>query len=185
MAIVTGAGRSIGRVIAHTLARMPWSEYRVRTGAAVVVSGRFNRAQLDAVVDEIETAKRWPAIADDADARFLPERRLTRPQFSSIFSAAMKASWGSPPGRIGACASCPSASPALQQLALARNVAAVALGEHALPDESHGCRSKNNLGDAQHRAEASALDSTQYEYGACWEGRSKPHMWQADSSSSP
>jgi hypothetical protein len=47
-------------------------------------------------------------------------------------------------------------------------------------DVTKGCRSKQNLGDAQHClsggefAEASALDSTQYKHGACWEGGSEP-----------
>ena len=47
VAIVTGAGRNIGRAIALTLAQ---------GGAAVVVNARSNRAEADAVAREIEAA---------------------------------------------------------------------------------------------------------------------------------
>ena len=47
VAIVTGAGRNIGRAIALKLAR---------SGAAVVVNARSNAAEADAVVKEIEAA---------------------------------------------------------------------------------------------------------------------------------
>jgi 3-oxoacyl-[acyl-carrier protein] reductase len=47
VAIVTGAGRNIGRAIALTLAK---------DGAAVVVNARSNKAEADAVVAEIEAA---------------------------------------------------------------------------------------------------------------------------------
>jgi 3-oxoacyl-[acyl-carrier protein] reductase len=61
VAIVTGAGRNIGRAIALQLAA---------GGAAVVVNGRSNRPQADSVVAEIEKAggQAMAALADVADA---------------------------------------------------------------------------------------------------------------------
>lgn len=62
VAIVTGAGRNIGRAIALALAE---------GGAAVVVNARSNRAEADAVVREIEVSggKAIAHIGDVADAR--------------------------------------------------------------------------------------------------------------------
>jgi 3-oxoacyl-[acyl-carrier protein] reductase len=62
VAIVTGAGRNIGRAIALTLAE---------GGAAVVVNARSNRAEADAVVREIEASggKALGHIGDVADAK--------------------------------------------------------------------------------------------------------------------
>jgi 3-oxoacyl-[acyl-carrier protein] reductase len=61
VAIVTGAGRNIGRAIAHALAA---------AGAAVVVNVRANRAEAEAVVKEIESkgGRAIAGIADVADA---------------------------------------------------------------------------------------------------------------------
>ena len=61
VAIVTGAGRNIGRAIALHLAA---------GGAAVVVNARSNQAEADAVVAEIEAAggKAIAVLADVADA---------------------------------------------------------------------------------------------------------------------
>src|SRR3954470_18319554 len=61
VAIVTGAGRNIGRAIALTLAE---------GGASVVVNARSNRAEADAVAREIEAAggKALVHIGDVADA---------------------------------------------------------------------------------------------------------------------
>jgi 3-oxoacyl-[acyl-carrier protein] reductase len=62
VALVTGAGRNIGRTMALTLAA---------GGAAVVVNARSNRAEADSVVKEIEAAggKAIAAIADVADEK--------------------------------------------------------------------------------------------------------------------
>jgi 3-oxoacyl-[acyl-carrier protein] reductase len=62
VAIVTGAGRNIGRAIALALAH---------GGAAVVVNARSNRTEADAVVREIEAAggKAIAHIGDVADAK--------------------------------------------------------------------------------------------------------------------
>jgi 3-oxoacyl-[acyl-carrier protein] reductase len=61
VAIVTGAGRNIGRAIALALAG---------DGAAIVVNARSNRAEADAVVKEIEAGggQALAALADVADA---------------------------------------------------------------------------------------------------------------------
>jgi len=61
VAVVTGAGRSIGRAMALELAA---------GGCAVVVNVRSNKAEADAVVNEIEAAggRAMAAIADVADA---------------------------------------------------------------------------------------------------------------------
>jgi 3-oxoacyl-[acyl-carrier protein] reductase len=60
VAIVTGAGRNIGRSIALALAE---------AGAAVVVNGRANREAVDAVVSEIASrgGQALPAMADVSD----------------------------------------------------------------------------------------------------------------------
>jgi len=62
VAIVTGAGRNIGRAIAQALAE---------GGAAVVVNVRTNRAEADSVVREIESSggRAIAHIGDVADAR--------------------------------------------------------------------------------------------------------------------
>ena len=61
VALVTGAGRNIGRAMAKALAA---------AGAAVAVNVRSNRAEADAVVKEIEAAggRALAALADVADA---------------------------------------------------------------------------------------------------------------------
>lgn len=63
VALVTGAGRNIGRTVALALAR---------DGAAVVVNGRSDRAAVDAVVAEIRAAggraTAWIADVSDEDA---------------------------------------------------------------------------------------------------------------------
>jgi 3-oxoacyl-[acyl-carrier protein] reductase len=62
VAIVTGAGRNIGRAIAHQLAL---------AGAAVVVNVRSNKAEADGVVREIEAAggKALAVAGDVADPK--------------------------------------------------------------------------------------------------------------------
>src|SRR5690349_4831509 len=62
VAIVTGAGRNIGRAIALALAE---------SGAAVLVNARSNRAEADVVVREIESSggKAIAHIGDVADAK--------------------------------------------------------------------------------------------------------------------
>src|ERR1700760_4013837 len=66
VALVTGAGRNIGRAIALTLAE---------AGAAVVVNARQDKAQVDAVVAEIEArgsrALGYLADVADSDAVFM------------------------------------------------------------------------------------------------------------------
>ena len=66
VAIVTGAGRNIGRAIALTLAE---------GGASILVNARRNRAEAEAVVREIEAAggKAIAHIGDVADARAVQE----------------------------------------------------------------------------------------------------------------
>src|SRR3954447_1520425 len=61
VAIVTGAGRNIGRAIALTLAE---------GGASIVVNARSNRAEAEAVAREIESSgsKALVYIGDIADA---------------------------------------------------------------------------------------------------------------------
>ena len=61
VAVVTGAGRNIGRAIALALAE---------GGASIVVNARSNRAEADAVAREIETAggRALVHIGDVADA---------------------------------------------------------------------------------------------------------------------
>src|SRR6195952_2680562 len=61
VAIVTGAGRNIGRAIALALAQ---------GGASIVVNARSNRAEADAVAREIEAigGKALAQLGDVADA---------------------------------------------------------------------------------------------------------------------
>lgn len=65
VALVTGAGRNIGRAMALALAA---------GGASVIVNVRSNRAEADAVVREIEAAggRAVAALADVADANAVP-----------------------------------------------------------------------------------------------------------------
>src|SRR6202166_255739 len=67
VAIVTGAGRNIGRAIALALAD---------GGASVVVNARSNRAEAEAVAREIEAAggKALVHIGDIADATAVPAK---------------------------------------------------------------------------------------------------------------
>jgi 3-oxoacyl-[acyl-carrier protein] reductase len=73
VAVITGAGRSIGRAMAIELAS---------AGCAVVVNVRSNKAEADAVVKEIEAAggKAMAAMADVTDA----------PAVQKMAAAAMK-----------------------------------------------------------------------------------------------
>ena len=66
VAVITGAGRSIGRAMALELAS---------AGAAVVVNVRSNRAEADAVVKEIESkgGQAMAALADVVDAAAVQE----------------------------------------------------------------------------------------------------------------
>src|SRR5712675_2598471 len=61
VALVTGAGRNIGRAIALALAQ---------GGASIVVNARSNRAEADAVAREVEAAggKALVQLGDVADA---------------------------------------------------------------------------------------------------------------------
>src|SRR5437868_1548917 len=65
LALVTGAGKNIGRCIALTLAR---------DGAAVLVNGRADKAAVDAVVAEIAAAggRAWAAMGDVSDPAVTP-----------------------------------------------------------------------------------------------------------------
>src|SRR2546423_6831065 len=65
VAIVTGAGRNIGRAIALALAE---------AGASIVVNARGNRVEAESVVGEIEAAggKALAHIGDVADAKAVP-----------------------------------------------------------------------------------------------------------------
>ena len=74
VAVVTGAGRNIGRAIALALAQ---------AGAAVVVNVRSNKAEADSVVGEIEKAGGQAAahigdVADAKAAQTLAETALAR-----------------------------------------------------------------------------------------------------------
>src|SRR4051812_613567 len=65
IALVTGAGKNIGRAIALTLAK---------DGAMVLVNGRSDRAAVDSVVQEIQAAggKAEAAMGDISDAAVAP-----------------------------------------------------------------------------------------------------------------
>lgn len=70
VAIVTGAGRNIGRAIALALAS---------AGAAVAVNARSNRAEIEAVAAEIDAAggKALPVIADVTDESAVADMTAT------------------------------------------------------------------------------------------------------------
>jgi 3-oxoacyl-[acyl-carrier protein] reductase len=65
VALVTGAGKNIGRCIAITLAR---------DGASVLVNGRADESAVDATVAEISAAggKAWAAMGDVSDPAVAP-----------------------------------------------------------------------------------------------------------------
>jgi 3-oxoacyl-[acyl-carrier protein] reductase len=65
VALVTGAGKNIGRCIAITLAR---------DGASVLVNGRADKSAVDATVAEISAAggKAWAAMGDVSDPAVAP-----------------------------------------------------------------------------------------------------------------
>ena len=73
-AVVTGAGRNIGRAIALQLAA---------AGAAVLVNARANREEAQAVVGEIEQkgGRALAHLADVADAELRREQRLEQMSF--------------------------------------------------------------------------------------------------------
>src|SRR5215207_1697336 len=78
VAIVTGAGRNIGRAIALALAD---------AGASVVVNARSNRSEAESVAKEVETAggKALVHIGDVADAKAVQAMADAAPrQFSRI-----------------------------------------------------------------------------------------------------
>ena len=66
VALVTGAGKNIGRSIALTLAR---------DGAMVLINGRSDKAAIDQVVAEIEAAggRAYPAMGDISDPAVAPQ----------------------------------------------------------------------------------------------------------------
>ena len=74
VALVTGAGRNIGRAIALHLAR---------DGAAVVVNGRSDRAAIEAVAAEITTLG-GRAMAHLADREATDAGGVGRPQRSGV-----------------------------------------------------------------------------------------------------
>src|SRR5690348_14053353 len=66
IALVTGAGKNIGRAIAHTLAK---------DGATVLVNGRSDRAAVESVVGEIKAAggRAEAAMGDVSDPAIAPK----------------------------------------------------------------------------------------------------------------
>ncbi len=76
VALVTGAGRNIGRAIALTLAR---------EGASILVNGRADKAAVDAVVAEIVAAggKAAAAMGDVSDPQ-VPPRLADQTQFGGV-----------------------------------------------------------------------------------------------------
>jgi 3-oxoacyl-[acyl-carrier protein] reductase len=78
VALVTGAGKNIGRCIALTLAR---------DGAAVLVNGRSDKAAVDAVVAEISAAggKALAAMGDVSDPKVAPAlAEMAQKQFGGV-----------------------------------------------------------------------------------------------------